>query len=168
MRLLVNGVILGLLALPALAQSPQPSTAPPPRAATPQAVPAPASQAAAQEKVDLNFATAEELQVLPGIGPARAAAILSHRPYRSVDEVASKASVPAAVVEGIRGRLTATQMNVNTATKREMISTLPGIGDARADAILRARPYATPEELVSKGGVPQATFERIRQAITLR
>ena len=50
----------------------------------------------------------------------------------------------------------------------EGLRALPGIGDARADAIIRARPYARPEELVSKGGVPQAVFDRIKAAVTLR
>lgn len=133
---------------------------PPPRTLGP---PAPG-----QAAVDLNLATVEELQLLPGIGPSRAAAIITHRPYRSADEVVSKAGVPASVISDLRGRITTLQVNVNSATKREMVSTLPGIGDARADAIIRGRPYARPEELVSKGGVPQAAFDRIRPAITLR
>ncbi|MFC0384906.1 ComEA family DNA-binding protein [Muricoccus vinaceus] len=173
MRILIAGLLLGALALPALAQSPQPPTqAPParpapspPRGAAPHT---PAQHAPAASATDLNLATPEELQLLPGIGPARAAAIVTHRPYRSVDEVTSKGAVPISVADGFRARVTATQINVNAATKREMVSTLPGIGDSRADAIIRGRPYARPEELVSKGGVPQAVFERIRHAVTLQ
>jgi competence protein ComEA len=41
--------------------------------------------------VNVNLATAEELELLPGIGPARAAAIIEHRkahgPFASVDDL---------------------------------------------------------------------------------
>ncbi|TPG58997.1 hypothetical protein EAH89_06445 [Roseomonas nepalensis] len=196
MRFLTKGLLLGLLALPALAlpagaQMPQggtpgggqggtqgspygtPGNAPggQPGQAVRPAPPPPRTlgpPAPGQAAIDLNLATVEELQLLPGIGPSRAAAIVTHRPYRSAEEVVSKASVPASVISDLRGRITTVQVNVNTATKRDMVSTLPGIGDARADAIIRGRPYARPEELVSKGGVPQAAFDRIRPAITLR
>ncbi|WP_426956234.1 ComEA family DNA-binding protein [Muricoccus radiodurans] len=179
MRVLLPGLLLALLALPAASQTPAPSA--PPRAAPaappvatpatpPRAASQPAPQAApvAAERVDVNFATAEELDSLPGIGPARAAAIVANRPYRNLDEVASKASIPASVLAPIRARLTATQINVNAATKREMTDILPGIGDARADAIIRNRPYANLTEVVTKAGVPQAVFDHIRAALTLR
>lgn len=175
MRFLLNGLLLGLLSWPAQAQSPAPATPAPasaPRPAAPQRPAGPAAgspaPAPAAASVDVNLATADELQTLPGIGPARAAAIVTHRPYTTPQEIVSKAAVPQSVLTDMLGRVTATQMNVNSATKRQMIDTLPGIGDARADAIIRARPYARPEELVSKAGVPQAVFDRIRPAITLR
>lgn len=186
MRMLLNGVFLALLAMPVMAQAPSPAQAPPrtappaspqtpPAATSPQAAPAarppaatPAAPTTAAGKVDLNLATVAELEALPGIGPARAAAIVANRPYRSPEEVVAKASVPQSVLAGMRDRVTAVQVNVNAAMKKEMIDTLPGIGDARADAIIRARPYARPEELVSKGGVPQAVFDRIKAAVALR
>ena len=167
-----------LLALPAAAQSPSPANpaprTPPPMGSAPSAAsPAPASSAArapsaTASSVDVNLATADELQALAGIGPARSAAIVAHRPYRTLDEVASKASIPASVLAPLRGQLTAVQINVNAASRREMIDALPGVGEARADGIIRGRPYARIEELVSKGGLPQAVFDRIRHGVTLR
>lgn len=38
-------------------------------------------------KVNINTASAEDLETLPGIGPARAAGIIAHRPYSSVDDL---------------------------------------------------------------------------------
>jgi competence protein ComEA len=47
--------------------------------------------AATSGPIDLNTATADELDTLPGIGPATAAAIIEHRerrgPFRAVDDL---------------------------------------------------------------------------------
>ncbi len=48
------------------------------------------SAAEPQGAVNLNEATADELEVLPGIGPARARAIIEHRrshPFHKIDEL---------------------------------------------------------------------------------
>ena len=39
-------------------------------------------------RANVNTATIEELQTLPGIGPARARLIIMNRPYKSVDDLA--------------------------------------------------------------------------------
>lgn len=51
-------------------------------------------------KLDLNTATAEQLQELPGIGEAYAKKIVAGRPYKSVKGL-SKAGIPAATIEKI-------------------------------------------------------------------
>ena len=178
MRFWSTALVSILLALPAAAQSPSPATptprTPAPAATAPSAAapaptpPAARAPSATASSVDVNLATADELQALAGIGPARSAAIVAHRPYRTLDEVASKASIPASVLAPLRGQLTVAQINVNAASRREMIDVLPGIGEARADGIIRGRPYARIEELVSKGGLPQAVFNRVRHGVTLR
>ncbi len=66
---------------------------PPARSARPGATPASTQAApvrAAAEMVDLNLASEDQLERLPGIGPTRARAIVEHRrthPFRHVDEV---------------------------------------------------------------------------------
>jgi competence protein ComEA len=61
--------------------------------------------------VDLNTATAEQLDELPGIGPATAAAILDHRqrhgPFGSVDELLDVRGIGPAKLEALRDLVTA-------------------------------------------------------------
>jgi competence protein ComEA len=52
--------------------------------------------------VDLNAATQAELEALPGIGPARATAIIEARPLASVDDLTDRGLIPASVWEEIR------------------------------------------------------------------
>lgn len=57
-------------------------------------------------KVDVNTAPASELETLPGIGPATAAAIIAHRersgPFRSVDSLIDVRGIGEAKLEGLR------------------------------------------------------------------
>ena len=59
-----------------------------------RAVPAVARAAPAEPhgkgslRININTATIEELETLPGIGPARAKVIVANRPYQSVDDLA--------------------------------------------------------------------------------
>ena len=56
--------------------------------------------------VDLNRATAAELDLLPGIGPATAQAIVDHReangPFASVDDLEAVRGIGPAKLEAIR------------------------------------------------------------------
>jgi competence protein ComEA len=61
--------------------------------------------------VDLNAATAEELDALPGIGPATAAAIIDHRersgPFTTVDGLLDVRGIGPAKLEALRDLVTA-------------------------------------------------------------
>jgi competence protein ComEA len=63
-------------------------------------------------RVNVNTATAEELQTLPGIGPALAARIVAHReshgPFRSVDDLRKVPGIGPATATKLRGRVDTT------------------------------------------------------------
>ena len=64
------------------------------------------SRAAVAEKgslrVNINTATVEELQTLPGIGPAKARLIVAHRPYQSVDDLAKLQGIGRKLTSDLR------------------------------------------------------------------
>ena len=188
----VAAALLGLLAVPAFAQVPNPATpstpvvprgapvapsapvAPrvtptaPPTAATPRAAPAPAAAATAPaasgKRVDINAATEAQLDTLPGIGPVRGAAIVAGRPYTDLTDLVTKKILTQAVFDGIKDRIALA--NINTSTASDMEKTLKGIGDVRSKAIVSGRPYATPQDLVTKGVLTQGVYNGMKDLIT--
>lgn len=69
--------------------------------------PAPAAGASTTGIIDINSASAAELDALPGIGTARAAAIVKGRPYKNKYELVTKKIVPESVYGKIKDRLVA-------------------------------------------------------------
>ena len=93
-----------LLMLPALAQTGSPSRAPSSPTAT-----GPSATAAKSDLVDINSASAEELDKLAGIGPARAKAIIANRPYNGKDDLAQRKIIPPNVYNQIKDKIIARQ-----------------------------------------------------------
>jgi len=59
--------------------------------------------------VDINSASKLELDALPGIGSARADAIIKGRPYKGKDDLVQKKIIPQNVYDGIKDRIIARQ-----------------------------------------------------------
>jgi competence protein ComEA len=56
------------------------------------------------------------------------------------------------------------KIDINTATI-DQLKAFPGIGDAYSKRIVDGRPYANKSQLVSKGILPQATYNKIKDQI---
>lgn len=151
-------------------QTQTPATSPaakpvvPPRpAAAPAAALAIAASAMAGKRIDLNGATEAQLDTLPGVGPVRAKALVANRPYDTIESVTAKKALPPNVLAGIRDRVALA--DINTSSARDLQRTLPGIGDTRAAQIVAGRPYAAPADLVTKGILTQAVFDKVKDLV---
>jgi competence ComEA-like helix-hairpin-helix protein len=179
--------------------------------------PAKKSALPAGKKIDLNTATADELELLPNIGPARAAAIIKARPFATIEDVqkvngisptifaelrphlkvATVAETPKERVSTKRAEMTkpgatttakkavvkedtpepsskkkaplpaGKKINLNTATADEL-EELHGIGPVRAAAIIKARPFATIEDVMKVDGIKEGIFGQIKDHITVK
>jgi len=65
---------------------------------------------AKKEPLDINRASKKDLMALPGIGDARADAIIKNRPYRAKNELLDKKIVPSNVYNDIKEKIIAKQM----------------------------------------------------------
>jgi competence protein ComEA len=58
----------------------------------------------------------------------------------------------------------AAKIDINTATV-DQLKVFPGIGDAYSKRIVDGRPYANKSQLLSKGILPAATYNKIKEQI---
>lgn len=102
-----------LLTAPVSAQTTSPSKSPPSPAATapsaPPKSPATTGSQAPGALVDINSASAAELDKLPGVGPARAKAIIANRPYNGKDDLTNRKIIPPNVYNQIKDKIIAKQ-----------------------------------------------------------
>ena len=72
---------------------------------------------------------------------------------------AAPAAAPAPAAEAKKE-----PMDINTASEKEL-ATLPKIGDARAKAIIKGRPYNGKDDLIIKKIIPQDAYDAIKDVI---
>ncbi len=143
-------------------------------------------RAVGSDKINLNTCTLEELQNLPGVGPAMGAHIMAGRPYESLDDLA-RDGVPLSTIEQIRSLVilgplvpaaspwpgkrpgdepppkTANPIDLNTASAAQLQRVL-GVRPEMAHWIIAGRPYRTLDDL-SDAGIPQNTVDAILMLI---
>jgi len=105
-------VLFAVSALGTPAAWAQDKPAPTKSAATPEAK---STMPARKGPLDINSASVEELQSIPGIGEAYAKKIVEGRPYKRKDELVRKKVVPQATYDKIKSQIIAKQ---STATKK--------------------------------------------------
>ena len=142
--------------------------------------------------VDVNAATEAELTSLPGIGPAKAAAIVQHRtahgPFKTLSDLDAVSGIGPATLANITPMVTfsgttptgsspkeagaenapatsANAVNINAADENGL-QILPGIGPSKAAAIVADRtangPFSTCNELERVRGIGPATVAGIQ------
>lgn len=154
------------------------------------------------ETVDLNLASAEEIARLPRIGMSLAKRIVADRtargPYRSLGDLERVAGVGPALIDQLRGRVRFAgvvgvvrspprqnsthdgsssydagrgPLDLNSADSSALLA-LPGIGPARARAILAYRrekgPFASVADLRAVPGLTRRLVERLAPIVTVR
>lgn len=157
----------------------------------PAAVPVPSAAPAqiAGLLIDVNTASAAELELLPGIGPAMAARIIEDRQanglFASLDDLDRVRGIGPRTIDNLRSSAAALNgqasapvrspaagaakpVNLNRATAEEL-ETLPGIGPAMAARIIEERrangPYASVEDLQRVRGIGPKTIESLRSLV---
>jgi len=138
------------------------------------------------EKIDPNFADAIELRRLPGVGPAKAAAIVADRrengPFRSLEDLQRVKGLGRATVDNLSPHLELVsqppvihasdlRIDLNRAGSAELTD-LPGIGPALAERIVKFRGerggFRSVDDLRDIPGIGPATMEKIRNHVRIR
>jgi competence protein ComEA len=73
---------------------------------------------AAADKLDINSATKEQLDALPGIGQAFAQKIIDNRPYRTKRDLVTKKVIPQSTYDKIKEQIIAHQSTAKAAPKK--------------------------------------------------
>ena len=135
------------------------------------------------KKININTASRVQLKTLSGIGPTKALAIITHRPYERIEELRSVPGIGAERYETLKDLITIgpekkplkterarKKVNINTAPLEELV-TLPGMSTKRVQTIIAYRekhgPFKTIEGLFYVPEMKVKTFLKIEDLITV-
>ena len=107
------------------------------------------AQKAETPKTDTKVAPAPKAEAKKADTPPKAEAKAEAKKADAAAKADTKAAAP---------------MDINTASEKELAS-LKGIGDVRAKAIVKGRPYKGKDELVQKKIIPQGVYDDIKDQI---
>jgi DNA uptake protein ComE-like DNA-binding protein len=113
-------LLLAAVSLPSLAQSSASGGSAGSKTA-PASKPTTTSATPASQKLDINSASKDQLDALPGIGSAYAQKIIDGRPYNSKRDLLTRKIVPQSIYDGIHDKIiahhaTATKSKSSTGT----------------------------------------------------
>src|SRR5215207_3358344 len=161
-----------LLTAPALAQTAAPSTiAKPPGATTapaPSTAPATqpsAAQAVQHERMTACNAEAGQKKLSGDKRKSFMADCLAGKPAASAATPAAPALAKPAATTTAPAQ--AGLLDINSASK-EQLDALPQIGSARAEAIIKGRPYKAKRDLVDRKIIPESAYKAIQYKIVAR
>jgi competence protein ComEA len=76
-------------------------------------------------------------------------------------------AAPAALAQSRAAAPASSLIDLNSASRDDLMS-LDGIGEVRADAIIRARPFKAKTELVERRLIPEALYDKIADKVVAR
>ncbi len=127
--------------------------------------------------LDLNYSTAEELLLIPGVGPATSDRIVSGRPFQSVEDLLRVKGIGPVTLARLRPYLAVLRepppppepvlLDPNTATVDELEG-LPRVGPVLARRIVEGRPYRSVRELDRVKGIGPATLAGLEPCLLVR
>jgi competence protein ComEA len=110
-----------------------------------------------------------KLAALGFIAVLAAAPVLAQAPAPSTSAPTTPARpTPAAPSATPAAPAAAVLIDINSAPKAELVAKLKGVGDVRADAIIKGRPYKGKDELYQKNVIPRAVYDDIKDQIIAR
>ena len=74
---------------------------------------------------------------------------------------------PSALAQSRAAAPASSLIDLNSASRDDLMS-LDGIGEVRADAIIRARPFKAKTELVERRLIPEALYDKIADKVVAR
>lgn len=132
-------------------------------------------------RVDVNSASLQTLETLPGVGPVIAKRIQEGRPYNSLQDLEKVKGLGKARIEALSDKITfgstsststklapGQQLNINTASVHDL-EKLPEIGPVRAQAIVDYRAqngsFKSIEDIQKVKGIKAGVFSKIKDSI---